>query len=365
MAKAKQRIFKLIDLYLSSNTDKTTFAKNYSLPSSFTVYDGAGKPTTHALAPSKTDTNIDTWKEIEGTLNHPNRPRLEKPTFVDGFVICAPRGSDIIKANYLAASPWCVNGINADPSRATFYEVKPEEEAMDRAMKRKLERNCAVVIDTMSDDQLEAYCMVKGIRTKDGNGDVLERVLLEDHLMQTLEIKSSYEEFLEDQDDRTMDIKILIARGLSTGKLSHDKSKNALSFQSGSTVFAAAQGLDIIDEASKWVDSTEEGKNFFKALKLRVTIREAVNEVEEDEEDEFNGILDESGIMTMEAKDLFEVAYNEYEVIKHHKGKGFFIGDEQVETIDGKIAKSKEACIEALATNEDNRLKIANILLTD
>lgn len=350
---SKTRQFRMLPHMKSRVADKVKYAATYKIPSYFTVPDENGLPKTYAYSPVMKSIDTDTWGDRLTDITQRNgRPRLEKPEFVNGNIFCRPQEN--LKADYLWKSPLCVNGPNADPSRAVYMEVRREDEAKNRRKSRKIISQVENAIFNLEEDMLVSYCTINGIKTRDGDGYRLSKELLQDNLITALEINSDggsnlqpYEDFADDMESTQSAIKLLIGEGLSKNKLFLDRANNAIGFEGSAASFRAPAGTDIFTEMVTWINSDKNGQAFYAQLNRRL------NKQEPEPVPEINLQEDATEFDEMAPVEVVNIA-KELKAFTYKMKKGYYQkdgSDKLVQTEDGFAPKSYQELSEAYSSS--------------
>lgn len=353
----KTRHFRLLKTLLSKNADRPSYANSYGLPSSYSFYNENNELKIYALSPTmKTlDTDDDNWARYD--INDPqNRPRLEKPSFNKGSIICGTDGYNQRKAEFLYNSPWCANGPNADPTRATFEEVIQIDNAKERNDKRKLQFKCMQRISELDQQELAAHCTIMGIVTRDSDGAILEKDALEDNVMRGLDELAArdgnkvYTSFLNQFDTEMSDIKIALAMALNKGEIVHDKFNMSVGLKGGTSVLQIKDNNAVIDEMAFWIASGE-GKGFYARVVDSLGIIKAVTVDPNEFTEEGKRLWD------LPTGELFKEAYGR-DIITHKRGLGYEMNGEFINNHNQSRIKSQADLIDFMRENQNFRLMV-------
>lgn len=348
--KYKTRQFMLLPQFKSRTAHQQKYPHSYSINHTYTLFKESGEPDVHALSPTMKTTHVASWGvDIN---DRAKRPRLVKPDFIDGVLVCGNSGFDVKKANFLASSPECANGPNADPMRAVFYEIKPEEDAKQRREIKRLSSKANNLIYNMDDSELSAYCIVYGIKILDMDGYRMERAMLEDRLVGMLESKQSvdmYKEFIDSLNDDDRQKQIHVAMGIESGHVVFDKNSGAVKFKGGTPVYQVVDKSNFTEEIATWINSKSAGEAFYNILIDRIGVSKS-KEVEVDES--YDPTVADKGLYELSDSELADYL-KESEVLEYKKGVGYHLDGNALTDSEGNYLRSKSSLIELLMKDEE------------
>lgn len=341
MKERKTRIFRLTDKHLSrvAEAHAPKFPRTYTIPARFNIYDKEkGERVDIAYHQSQKSIYFQDWKTDALTVDDP-RLTLEKPKFIEGQLMCLPQ--DYLKAEFVFNSPLCLNGPNADPMKAVYYEVRVEDDATDKLEFERKRSLANTAIFNLSHDDALYLCMINGLKHVDNDNTPLSIKVLQGYLITALEgdyhqDQEVYDDFIHFINSQEFSIQRVFAQGLQEGKLIVDRGSNSIGFVGGNSVKQFSDYDDMYAELSEWVMSDKFGKQFFESLKMKLGMkREAITR-----DEEYSSVIDSSGVKDASPSEKFEKA-KELGLITHQRGRGFLFKGEFIQSGEG-YAKSKQ-----------------------
>lgn len=358
MSTHKTRIFRLTDKHLSrvAEAHAPKFPKTYTIPARFNIYDKEkGERVDIAWHRSQKSIYFDKWRTKAISVNDPDLI-LEKPKFKEGQLMCPPE--EYLQAEFLFNSPLCLNGPNADPMKAVYYEVRIDDDASDKLEFERQRSIANAAVFALEHEDALYLCMIYGLRHLDPDGVPLSLKVLQGNLITALEDmylnhdKSIYEDFSSFIAGQEFTIQKVFAKGVLEGKIFIDRGSNSIGFTGGNAVFGFNDYEELYEEFTEWVLSNKHGKQFFESLKLKLgTAKEAVTK-----DNEYSALLDKSGVKEMSPSDLLEKA-RELDVVTHERGRGYKFKGEFILAGDG-YAKSKQEMYDLITIDHEFRSEL-------
>lgn len=348
--KLKTRIFRLLPSHRSrtafneQNQSIIRYPKNYTISSKATFIKD-GEVINIAYDPHRSSIDIGDW----GYNVITDLPLLRGINFYEGSVICSP--NEFAKAEFLSRLPSCANGVNANPDKALFEEVKAGDVSKTSRAAAQLQSKYKSAVYDMITSDVVAYCMIYGIPVKDMDGDLFDKEILEDRLIGHIEMHSIGEAFLQSLKDENYYIRRRLAQAIADGIVVYDPISKSIRASNGYTVFTGLVSQDIYDGFVEWVNTTPEGKNFYASIAKKPRKQEG-----SDGADEVKGNTFAKTGMT--AAELVEKA-KEYGLLAFKVGEGFTLnGDVLNDPNTNKMIRSNSALLDIIASDAEMRQKI-------